>query len=84
MEDKEDVAAFENFSMADIASDAPKAEATPEAPKEEKKEAVKAEAKKPENETASKKEVKGDKGKWEKRVIFISDDPSSSSKGCWS
>ncbi|EIE82374.1 hypothetical protein G6F55_001440 [Rhizopus delemar] len=61
VEDKEDVAAFENFSMADIASDAPKAEATPEAPKEEKKEAVKAEAKKPENETASKKEVKGDK-----------------------
>ena len=83
MEDKEDVAAFENFSMADVAGDTPKAEATPEEPKEEKKEAAKAEAKKPEDETASKKEVKEDKGKWEKMVIFISDNPSSFSKGCW-
>ncbi|KAG1142605.1 hypothetical protein G6F37_005794 [Rhizopus arrhizus] len=61
VEDKEDVAAFENFSMADVAGDTPKAEATPEEPKEEKKEAAKVEAKKPENETASKKEVKEDK-----------------------
>ena len=55
MEDKEDVTAFENFSMADVAGDTPKAEATPEEPKEEKKEAAKAEVKKP--------EVKEDKGK---------------------
>ncbi|EIE81648.1 hypothetical protein G6F46_010829 [Rhizopus delemar] len=52
VEDKEDIAAFENFSLADVAGSAPKAEATPE-PKEEKKEAPKAEAKKTESEAVA-------------------------------
>ncbi|CAO3684126.1 hypothetical protein G6F70_001940 [Rhizopus microsporus] len=53
VEEKDDVAAFENFSLSDVSSSAPQAEAAPKEEKKEEKAAPKAEPKKAESEAVS-------------------------------